>query len=132
MGDNGSTDGSQEIAGALGARVASIEKHGYNFAVFTEVFAVTRGLLPQDFLSKVFRHLKLETCLLGGMALLLVGGGIWIAGLRYSSSMHFGPLNPATVLRIVIPGIVCLTLGFQVILSSFFLSVLGMRQQDRQ
>jgi glycosyltransferase involved in cell wall biosynthesis len=104
-----------------------------NFAVFTEVFAVTRGLLPQDpLLSKVFRHVKLETGLLGGIALLLAGGGMWIAGLRYWSSMHFGPLNPTTVLRIVIPGIVCLTLGFQVILSSFFLSVLGMGQQDRQ
>jgi len=43
--------------------------------------------------------------------------------------MHFGPLSPARELRIVIPGIVCLTLGFQIILSSFFLSVLGMGQQ---
>lgn len=103
-----------------------------NFAAFTEVFAVTRGLLPQGpYLSKFFRHVKLETGLLGGMALLLAGAGMWIAGLGYWSSMHFGPLNPARVLRIVIPGIVCLTLGFQVILSSFFLSVLRMGQQDR-
>ena len=31
--------------------------------------------------------------------------------------------------RIVIPGVVCFTLGFQVVLSSFFLSVLGMSRR---
>jgi hypothetical protein len=104
-----------------------------NFAVFTKTFAVTRGFLPPDpRLPRLFRHLQLETGLLAGMALLLAGGGMWIAGLRYWSNMHFGPLNPARAMRIVIPGIVCLTLGFQVILSSFFLSVLGIEQHDRQ
>ncbi len=104
-----------------------------NFAVFTEVFAVTRGLLPEDpLLSKFFRHVRLEAGLLGGMLLLLAGVGMWIAGFRYWSSLDFGPLLPARVLRIVIPGIVCITLGFQAILSSFFLSVLGMEQQDRR
>jgi glycosyltransferase involved in cell wall biosynthesis len=100
------------------------------FAAFTEVFAVTRGLLPQDpLLARFFRHVNLETGLMVGVALLLGGGGMWVAGLRHWSIMHFGPLSPARELRIVIPGIVCLTLGFQIILSSFFLSVLGMGQQ---
>jgi hypothetical protein len=98
-----------------------------NFGAFTEIFAVTRGFLPEDpGLGRLLRHIKLETGLAIGMSLLLVGAGMWIAGLSYWSSMHFGNLNPAKTLRIVIPGIVCLTLGFQVILSSFFLSVLGM------
>jgi glycosyltransferase involved in cell wall biosynthesis len=102
------------------------------FAAFTEVFAVTQGLLPQDVrFAKFFQHAKLETGLIVGMALFLVGVGMWVAGLRYWSSMHFGPLNPTSVLRIVIPGILCLTLGFQIILSSFFLSVLSMERQDR-
>ena len=39
------------------------------------------------------------------------------------------PLDPAQTLRIVIPGVVCFTLGFQIILSSFFLSVLGMSRR---
>lgn len=66
-----------------------------NFAVFTEVFAVTRGLLPEDpLLSKFFRHVRLEAGLLGGMLLLLAGVGMWIAGFRYWSSLDFGPLLP--------------------------------------
>jgi len=32
-------------------------------------------------------------------------------------------------LRIVIPGLVAFTLGIQIVLSSFFLSVLGMRRR---
>jgi hypothetical protein len=54
---------------------------------------------------------------------------MWAAGLNYWSSTHFGNLNPAKALRIVIPGVVSLTLGFQVILSSFFLSVLGLERR---
>jgi len=101
-----------------------------NFAAFTEKFAVTRGFLPEDpRLGRLFRHVKLEAGLAIGITLLVVGAGMWVAGLSYWGSMHFGNLNPAKTLRIVIPGIVCLSLGFQVILSSFFLSVLGMERQ---
>jgi glycosyltransferase involved in cell wall biosynthesis len=101
-----------------------------NFAAFTEMFAVTRGFLPEDPRSGwLFRHVKLEAGLVIGIVLLWVGAGMWIAGLSYWGSMHFGNLNPAKTVRIVIPGIVCLTLGFQVILSSFFLSVLDMGRQ---
>jgi glycosyltransferase involved in cell wall biosynthesis len=101
-----------------------------NFAAFTESFAVTRGFLPEDpRFARVRRHLKLEAGLAIGIVLLLVGTAMSIAGVSYWSSMHFGNLNPVKTLRIVIPGIICLTLGFQVILSSFFLSVLDMGRQ---
>ena len=55
---------------------------------------------------------------------------MWGAGLRYWGSMHFGNLNPAKTLRLVVPGIVSLTLGFQTRLSSFFLGALGMEQRQ--
>lgn len=101
-----------------------------NFAAFAKIFAVTHGLLPEDeVLSKLLRHVTLETGLLAGTALILAGIGMWILGLSYWSSVHFGPLDPVRTLRIVIPGILFLTLGFQVILSSFFLSVLGMERR---
>ena len=41
-------------------------------------------------------------------------------------SRLFGPLDPVHTLRIVIPSVLLLILGFQTILSSFFLSVLGL------
>jgi hypothetical protein len=87
-------------------------------------------LVPRDpLLYRLLRHVKLERGLAVGASLLLVGAGLWLGGLSYWSSMHFGNLNPARALRIVIPGIVCLMLGFQVTLSSFFLSVLNMERQ---
>jgi len=101
-----------------------------NFAAFTKIFAVNRGLLPEDpRLNTLFRYVTLETGLAAGTTLLIGGAAMWILALTYWSSSHFGPLDPARTLRIVIPGIVCLTLGFQVILSSFFLSVLGMKRR---
>jgi len=100
------------------------------FAMFTKVFAISEGLLPEDpRLSRAFRYITLESGLLAGGLLVLTGGGAWVFSLAYWRSQHFGPLDPAQTLRIVIPGVVCFTLGFQIILSSFFLSVLGMSRR---
>jgi glycosyltransferase involved in cell wall biosynthesis len=100
------------------------------FAMFTKVFAISEGLLPEDRrLSRVFRYVTLESGLLVGGLLAVVGVGAWIVGLAYWRSHHFGPLDPAQTLRIVIPGMVCFTLGFQIVMSSFFLSVLGMSRR---
>ncbi len=100
------------------------------FAVFTKVFAISEGLLPEDpRLSRAFRYVTLETGLAVGILLVLAGGAAWILGLANWRVQHFGPLNPSQTLRIVIPGVVCFTLGFQIILSSFFLSVLGMSRR---
>jgi hypothetical protein len=97
------------------------------FAMFTKVFAISEGLLPEDArLSWLFRYVTLETGLVAGVLLILAGTGAWVLGLEYWRSHQFGPLDPEKALRMVIPGVVFFTLGFQVILSSFFLSVLGM------
>lgn len=99
------------------------------FAVFTKIFAVTEGLLPEDpRLNRLFRFLKLETGLVAG-ALLVVFG---IIGSFFALSTwargNFGPLNSESMLRIVLPSVFALTLGAQVIFSSFFLSILGLRR----
>ncbi len=98
-----------------------------NFAVFSRIFATTEGLLPEDeMLQRFYRYVNLEVGLIVGAALVLAGAGMWVFGLSYWQSYHFGPLDPEKTLRIVIPGLVSLTLGIQIILSSFFLSLLGM------
>jgi glycosyltransferase involved in cell wall biosynthesis len=101
-----------------------------NFAAFSKIFAITRGLLPADpKMNRAFRYITLETGLLVAGLLLTAGIGLWAVGLGYWSQAHFGKLDPLKELRIVIPGIVFFTVGFQVMLSSFFLSVLGMAQR---
>jgi glycosyltransferase involved in cell wall biosynthesis len=100
------------------------------FATFTKVFAISEGLLPEDpRLTRMFHYVTLEVGLIVGILLILAGAGAWALGLEYWRIRQFGPLDPEKTLRIVIPGMVCFTLGFQVILSSFFLSVLGMSRR---
>jgi glycosyltransferase involved in cell wall biosynthesis len=100
------------------------------FAGFTKLFGISEGLLPEDpRLTWLFRYITLEVGLVVGVLLIFAGTGAWVLGLAYWRSHQFGPLDTEKTLRIVIPGLVCFTLGFQTILSSFFLSVLGMSRR---
>lgn len=100
------------------------------FAVFTKIFAVAEGLLPPDErLNKLFKYIKLETGLLAGALLTVLG----FLGSLYSvwcwRKVNFGPLNPSEMLRMIIPSMITFMLGIQTIFSSFFLSVLGMKRK---
>jgi glycosyltransferase involved in cell wall biosynthesis len=100
------------------------------FAVFSKVFTISEGLLPPDErLSNVFKFITLEVGLIVGVLLVLggLGGSLYAVGMWREHS--FGPLNPAQTLRTIIPAAVALVLGCQTILSSFFLSVLGMKRR---
>jgi len=101
-----------------------------NFAVFTKIFAVSEGLLPEDArLSAALRIISLEGGLIAGGLLLLVGVAGSIYALSGWGARSFGSLDPTRTMRIVIPSITALTLGFEIILSSFFLSILGMKRR---
>ena len=100
------------------------------FAIFTKVFAISEGLLPQDpRLNAVMEYITLEVGLIVGIVLVLLGlaGSIYAVG--YWDVRSFGNLNPSRTLRIVIPAVTFLTLGCQILLSSFFLSILGLRRR---
>ena len=99
------------------------------FAVFTKVFAISERLLPEDpRLNKMFEYITLEVGLIVGSVLLLAGLGGSVYALGSWGEHSFGPLDPTKTLRLVIPAVTAITLGFQIILSSFFLSVLGLRR----
>jgi glycosyltransferase involved in cell wall biosynthesis len=100
------------------------------FATFTKVFAISEGLLPEDpRLTRLFRFITLEVGLIVGGVLMAIGLVATLYAVRVWGAHHFGPLDPARILRVVIPAALSLTLGFQIILSSFFLSVLGLRRR---
>jgi glycosyltransferase involved in cell wall biosynthesis len=99
------------------------------FAVFTKVFAISEGLLPPDpTLDKAFRYITLEVGLVVGALLILVGLGVSIYAVGFWRSQHFGALDYAQTMRLVIPASLFLTLGVQTVFASFFLSVLGLRR----
>ena len=100
------------------------------FAVFTKVFAITEGLLPEDpRLNRVFVYIKLETGLLVGALLVVLGIAGSVFALSSWARTSFGAMNSESLLRIVMPSVFALTLGAQVIFSSFFLSILGLRRR---
>jgi hypothetical protein len=97
------------------------------FAIFTKVFAVSEGLLPeQAWVRRVLSWMRLETGLAAG-AVVAVGGLAWaLAALWGWRATGFRQLDPQEMMRSVIPSVVLLTLGCEVLLASFFLSILGL------
>jgi glycosyltransferase involved in cell wall biosynthesis len=101
-----------------------------NFAVFTKVFAISEGLLPKDDrFNRILSVLTLETGLVAGGFLLSVGLASAIYAVTGWGAESFGNLDPTRTMRLVIPSITALTLGVEIILSSFFLSILGMKRR---
>ncbi len=100
------------------------------FAVMAKVFAISEGLLPADpRLNRLFQYVTLEVGLVTGGALIVLGLAWTILALSTWAARHFGALNAGQTLRMVIPAVVSLTLGVQISLVSFFLSVLGLRRR---
>jgi glycosyltransferase involved in cell wall biosynthesis len=100
------------------------------FAVFTKVFAISEGLLPADTrLAKAMRYINLEVGLIVGLGLVLLGLAGSVYAVAFWDERSFGALDPARTLRIVIPAATALTLGCQILLSSFFLSILGLKRR---
>src|SRR3954469_7312814 len=100
------------------------------FAVLTKVFAISEDLLPADpTLERAFRVIKLETGLAAGALAFLAGGLFLFKSLAIWHATGFGDLQYAVTMRWVIPGVTLVALGFETILASFFLSLLGMRRR---
>lgn len=100
------------------------------FALFTKTFAITEGLMPRDRrLELFFRHARLETGLLWGAISFIVGLALIAAAWNRWRLVDFGPLEYSTTMRLVIPGVTLAALGFQTVLSSFFVSILGMARK---
>jgi glycosyltransferase involved in cell wall biosynthesis len=104
---------------------------GVTFAAFTKIHAIREGLLPRDpRLESFLRKVSLEVGLAVGSLLVIAGlaGSVYAVGLWGFDR----PLNPTKAMRIVIPSVCFLALGGQVLLSSFFLSVLLLGRGQEQ
>ena len=100
------------------------------FAFFTRIYAFNEGLLPRDpFLEKLFQRFTLESGLVAGGLLLLIGFATGVAAVVIWSRAGFGELDARQTLRTAIPAASLLCLGAQVILTSFLLSFLGLRRR---
>jgi glycosyltransferase involved in cell wall biosynthesis len=100
------------------------------FALFSKTFAISEGLIPEDpRLERFIAVVELERGLLTGAALLAAGLLLLIFSINQWRLVGFGRLDYAHTMRLVIPGAALTAIGFQTILSIFFLSILRMRRR---
>ncbi len=98
------------------------------FSVLGKMFAWNEGLLPAgDRFRRWLPYLKVEVGLVVGIAVILAGAAGSIYAFVRWSEVSFGALDVSSAMRIVIPSLTALLLGAQIVLASFFLSLLGLR-----
>ena len=97
-----------------------------SFATITRVYAFESGLLPnQPRFFSLFRYINLEKGLLIGAIILIIGFALIIRALLLSS--NFEQIGFDASVRLVFGGSIAFITGTQIILSSFVLSMLGLR-----
>jgi glycosyltransferase involved in cell wall biosynthesis len=98
------------------------------FWLFTQVYAGSEGFLPEEpKVQRLLEKLSLERGLLLGAAIGLAGVAGLIVSLLYWNGQRFSHLNYEHSLRLMIPSVTALVVSCQVILGTFFLSILGIK-----
>jgi len=100
------------------------------FAIFAKVVAINARLLPPDPRIQRFTSLiNVEVGMAAGVLMFLTG----LAGAAYALDLWrlaaFGALSPDVTLRVVAPSATAMIVGVQLVFSSFFLGLLGLRRQ---
>lgn len=110
----------------LGASLALLGFHVFSLGIYVRTYAVTEHFDEQDaFLTWFWRHFSLEKGLLVGGISFLLGLAIDTYILFLWIARDFGPLYE---FRTALAAMVLLVLGAQIIFSSFFLSMMGIRK----
>ncbi|HTI68845.1 MAG TPA: glycosyltransferase family 2 protein [Candidatus Limnocylindria bacterium] len=108
---------------------------GIQFAslgVFTKVFAVSEGLLNADHdFTAAYRRFSVEKGVVAGVLAVLLGLGLLVASVLVWKGAGFGPLDYGANMRRLLPATTLVIMGLQIISSSFFLGVLGLKTVAR-
>ena len=101
-----------------------------SFAVLAKLFAVNARLLPEDpRIRRLASLVTVEAGMVAGVLLIVAGlaAGAYAVGIWGRAA--FGALDPHAMMRVVAPSVTALILGVQLVFSSFFLGLLGLRRQ---
>ena len=99
------------------------------FWIFAKVFAISEGLLnPDPRIERLLGLVSLEVGAALGAALFLVGIGTAAYALSDWRAHSFGELSASESLRLVIPAVLCMVIGLQGLLGSFFIGILRLRR----
>ena len=98
------------------------------FSLFTQVYAGSEGFLPKEpRITRLLEKLSLERGLILGALIGLAGLAGLIFSVLYWHGQGFHNLNYEHSLRLMIPSVTALMVSCQVILGTFFLSILGIK-----
>jgi glycosyltransferase involved in cell wall biosynthesis len=98
------------------------------FAILAQEFAIADGLLPpEQRFNTFFARLPLEITLLIGLILVAAGGIGILAAVLIWGSVDFGGLRINSVMRMLVPSITAIAVGFQLITASFFKGILSLK-----
>lgn len=116
---------------AYAGAMVTIGFNGVLFAVLSRIYALQSGILPKEpKYLKFFKYVNLEMGLAVGAGILLLGIIGAIVSVVIWNYEGFGRMdNPAITMRIVVPSVVAMSLGSEIILTSFFLSILGIERE---
>jgi glycosyltransferase involved in cell wall biosynthesis len=107
-----------------------VGQQAISFALLTKAFAIGEGLLPVDSrTARFFQVATLERGLIIGVVSALVGVVLLASTAFEWWSVGFGALDYARTMRWAIPGATAMALGVQIVLASFFASILGLRRR---
>lgn len=97
-----------------------------SFAIISRVYAFENGLLPiRPRLFRLFRYINLEKGLLIGFSITILGGILITIAVLQSNS--FEQIGFGNSVRLVFGGGITLVTGGQIVLTSFILSMLGIK-----
>lgn len=97
------------------------------FALLSKMFGIRERLLPPDpRFERLFEFATLEKALVAALAALIGAAFLLVGAVLQWRDVDFGSLDYSSTMRLVIPGATLAVLGFQTVLSSFFVSILGM------
>jgi hypothetical protein len=98
------------------------------FAILAQEFAINDGLVPPEQRFKsFFARLPIEVTLVMGLILVGAGGvGILVAVLIWGS-VDFGGLRVSEMMRMLVPSVTAIAVGFQLMIASFFKGILTLK-----
>jgi hypothetical protein len=113
----------------LAAAAVMLGTQSLMFWLFAKVFAISEGLLnPDPRIERLLGVVTLEVGAVLGAGLFVLGLGTAAYALSDWRAHAFGALAPGESLRLVIPAVLCMVVGLQGLLGSFFVGILRLRR----
>jgi glycosyltransferase involved in cell wall biosynthesis len=95
------------------------------FYYMVNYYGMSLGIYPRAGLTEwISRHLNFEKGLLIGLFLFIIGIGLSASAVFRWYRLSFQNLNPQEIFRIIIPGGFCMIVGLQLVVFSFFLTMI--------